>query len=61
MTSRSKVRAWIMRDSWPSSDTMDEARAKIMSPVRMATVLPHTVCAVSTPRRMGAESMTSSW
>ena len=53
--------AWIMRGSWPRAETMAEARAKIMSPVRMATVLPHTVCAVCTPRRMGAESMTSSW
>ena len=37
------------------------ARANSRSPVRIATELPHTVCALGTPRRRSASSMTSSW
>ena len=37
------------------------ARANSRSPVRIATELPQTVCAVGTPRRICASSMTSSW
>ena len=37
------------------------ARANSRSPVRIATELPHTVCALGTPRRICASSMTSSW
>jgi hypothetical protein len=37
------------------------ARANNRSPVRIATELPHTVCALGTPRRIWASSMTSSW
>ncbi len=45
----------------PSSDTRMDARAKMRSPVRIATELPHTSWAVGAPRRNGAESITSSW
>ena len=38
-----------------------DARANSRSPVRIATELPHTVCALGTPRRTCASSMTSSW
>ncbi len=31
------------------------------SPARIATLLPHTACALGTPRRTSASSMTSSW
>ena len=37
------------------------ARANSRSPVRMATELPQTFCALGTPRRICASSITSSW
>ena len=37
------------------------ARANSRSPVRIATELPQTVCALGTPRRICASSITSSW
>src|SRR6478736_250181 len=37
------------------------ARENSRSPVRIATLLPHTAWALGTPRRLSAASITSSW
>ena len=47
--------------SVPSEAAISEARDRRKSPARMACRLPHLALTVSTPRRVSASSMTSSW
>ena len=47
--------------SVPSDAASSEARARRKSPARMATRLPQRAFTLSTPRRVAASSITSSW
>ena len=59
--SRPIVRASSAATSVPSDAAISDARESRKSPARMACRLPHLAFTVSTPRRVGASSMTSSW
>ena len=55
------VRASSPATSVPSVAAISEARDSRKSPARMACRLPHLALTVSTPRRVSASSITSSW
>ena len=55
------VRASSPATSVPSDAAISDARDSRKSPARIACRLPHLAFTVSTPRRVSASSMTSSW
>ncbi len=59
--SRPMVAASRPATSVPSEAAISEALANRKSPARMATRLPQRAFTLSTPRRLVASSMTSSW
>ena len=55
------VEARIPATSTPSEAAREDARARRKSPARMATMFDQRWLTLSTPRRVDASSMTSSW
>jgi len=55
------VRASSPATSVPNEAAISDARDSRKSPARIACRLPHFALTVSTPRRVSASSITSSW